>query len=182
MTVGLLPQGFYDELYPNAAKRMQTIYELLQFVNKAGYELVDPPLVEFEDTLFEGAGDALVDETFRVMDPKSHRMMGIRADMTVQVARIAATRLKADKRPIRVSYAGQVLKVKGDALYGHRQLWQTGIELVGDDTVTSEIEILDVAISALKKQGIKDICVDFTIPKLAPQSINIEFFGCFDVR
>lgn len=173
MTVGLLPQGFYDALYPSAQARMQSIYEILNHVLKAGYELVDPPLVEFEDTLFEGAGSVLIDETFRVMDPKSHRMMGIRADMTVQVARIAASRLKTEKRPLRLAYAGQVLKVKGDMLYGQRQLWQTGIELVGESSLTAENEILNLAITALQRQGVKDICVDFTMPTLAPKLLHI---------
>ena len=169
---GLLPKGFYDELAPSAQDRMQSIYALLTHVMDAGYELVDPPLVEFENTLFEGAGGALADETFRVMDPKSHAMMGIRADMTVQVARIAATRLHTQPRPLRLAYAGQVLRVKGDVLYGQRQLWQTGIELVGSDTLESEIEVLDLAIGSLGVLGVKDICVDFTIPVLAPRLLE----------
>ena len=58
-----------------------------------GYERVKPPLVEFEETLLAGAGAAMASDTFRLMDPISQRMIGVRADMTPQVARIAATRL-----------------------------------------------------------------------------------------
>ena len=58
-----------------------------------GYDRVKPPLVEFEDSLFAGPGAAMTDNTFRLMDPLSQRMMGLRADTTVQIARIAATRL-----------------------------------------------------------------------------------------
>jgi len=173
MTAGLLPNGFYDELAPHAPERMRSIHVLLNHMMDAEYQLVDPPLVEFEDTLFEGAGSALAGETFRVMDPKSHRMMGIRADMTVQIARIARTRLYAEARPLRLAYAGQVLRVKGDGLYGQRQLWQTGIELVGSDALESEMEVLELALSGLEVLGIqKDVCVDFTIPPLVPRFLE----------
>lgn len=173
MTAGLLPNGFYDELASHAKERMHSIHLLLTHMMDAGYELVDPPLLEFEDTLFEGAGSALAEETFRVMDPKSHRMMGIRADMTVQVARIARTRLHTEARPLRLAYAGQVLRVKGDGLYGQRQLWQTGMELVGSDTLESELEVLGLALASLKTLGIqKDVCVDFTIPQLVPRVLE----------
>ena len=77
-----------------------------------GYERVKPPLVEFEDRLLAGSGASMAPHTFRLMDPVSQRMMGVRADMTLQVARVAATRLKTLPRPLRLSYAGQVLRSK----------------------------------------------------------------------
>ena len=77
-----------------------------------GYQRVKPPLLEFEDSLLAGSGAAVADQTFRLMDPDSHRMMGLRADMTPQVARIAATRLAHLPRPLRLSYAGQCLRVR----------------------------------------------------------------------
>ncbi len=164
----LLPKGFYDELYPDALKRMQMVSQLLGQFIASGFELVDPPLVEFEETLLSGTGQALADETFRVMDPKSHKMMAIRADMTVQVARIAVNRLTSDPRPLKLAYAGQVLRVQGDVLYGHRQLWQVGVELVGEDSLEADTEVLALAIKALKSLGIERLCIDFTIPSLAP--------------
>src|SRR4029434_9388002 len=81
-----------------------------------GYARAEPPLVEFEETLFSGAGAAMATATFRMMDPISHRMIGVRADMTPQIARIAATRLGNAPRPLRLSYAGQVLRVKGSEI------------------------------------------------------------------
>ena len=96
-----------------------------------GYERVKPPLVEFEETLLSGAGAAMATATFRTMDPGSQRMIGVRADMTPQIARIAATRLGNAARPLRLSYAGQVLRVKGSEIRPERQIGQVGAELIG---------------------------------------------------
>lgn len=172
MSTTLLPQGFYDELYPDAAKRMNCIAVLLHHCMGQGYQLVDPPLVEFEDTLFVGSGLSLANETFRMMDPKSNRMMGIRADMTVQVARIAVSRLQNESRPLRLAYSGQVLKVQGDILSGQRQLWQAGFELVGADHATLDVEVVILAVKSLYELGIKNLCIDFTIPTLAPELLD----------
>jgi ATP phosphoribosyltransferase regulatory subunit len=70
-------------------------------------------------------------DTFRLMDPVSQRMMGLRADITPQVGRIAASRLTKAPRPIRLSYAGQVLRVKGEQMRPERQIGQAGVELIG---------------------------------------------------
>ena len=80
-----------------------------------GYERVKPPLVEFEETLLSGAGSAMASDTFRMMDPISHRMVGVRADMTPQIARIAATRLGA-----RAAAAAAQLCRPGAARHGLR--------------------------------------------------------------
>src|SRR3546814_11888566 len=86
-----------------------------------GYERVKPPLLEFEEALLTGAGTAVASQTFRLMDPVSQRMMGLRADMTPQVARIATTRLKKAPRPLRLCYGGQVLQVRGSQLRPDRK-------------------------------------------------------------
>src|SRR5260370_2361946 len=73
----------------------------------------------------------MASETFRMMDPLSHRMIGVRADMTPQVARIAATRLAHKPRPLRLSYAGQVLRVKGSEMRPERQIGHAGADFIG---------------------------------------------------
>ena len=72
-----------------------------------GYQRVKPPLLEFEDSLLAVPAPTLAEQTFRLMDPDTRRMMGVRADITPQVARIATTRLAAAPRPLRLCYAGQ---------------------------------------------------------------------------
>src|SRR5207237_10870595 len=107
----LLPTGIHDLLPPEAEAEAGIVSWLMATLAAHGYERVKPPLVEFEETLFAGAGAAMATATFRIMDPASHRMIGVRADMTPQVARIAGTRLDAAPRPLRLSYAGPVLRV-----------------------------------------------------------------------
>ena len=119
---GLLPQGLRDLLPPQAEAEAALVERLMAVLAGNGYERVEPPLVEFEDNLLSGAGAAMAKETFRLMDPVSQRMVGVRADMTPQVARIAATRLAKAPRPLRLSYAGQVLRVKGGQLNPERQI------------------------------------------------------------
>ncbi|MGA7868661.1 MAG: ATP phosphoribosyltransferase regulatory subunit, partial [Stellaceae bacterium] len=126
----LLPTGMHDLLPPEAEIEAQVVAQLMMTLAAHGYERVKPPLVEFEDTLFSGAGAAMAAATFRMMDPASHRMIGVRADMTPQIARIAATRLGDAPRPLRLSYAGQVLRVTGSEIRSERQIGQVGAELI----------------------------------------------------
>jgi ATP phosphoribosyltransferase regulatory subunit len=133
-----------------------------------GYERVKPPLVEFEENLLGGAGAAMAKETFRLMDPISQRMIGLRADMTPQVARIAMTRLKKAPRPLRLCYAGQVLRVKGTQLRPERQVGQVGAELIGSDSVAADVEAVALASEALQTLGIAGLSVDLTLPTLVP--------------
>jgi ATP phosphoribosyltransferase regulatory subunit len=137
-----------------------------------GYERVKPPLLEFEDSLLAGSGAAVAEQTFRLMDPISHRMMGLRADTTPQVARIAATRLARVTRPLRLSYAGQVLRVQGTQLAPARQIPQAGIELIGPESAAADAEVAAVAAEALAAVGILDASLDITLPRLAPALLD----------
>src|SRR5947199_8302668 len=127
----LLPAGLYDLLPPEAEIEAALTARLMGVFAAHGYQRVKPPLVEFEDTLLAGPGTAMASDTFRTMDPISHRMVGVRADMTPQVARIAATRLLHRPRPLRLSYAGQVLRVRGSAMRPEPPIGQAGAALMG---------------------------------------------------
>ncbi len=122
----LLPPGLGDALPPDAEFEAGVVARLLESFASHGYERVKPPLVEFEESLFAGAGAAMAGATFRLMDPVSQRMMGVRADITPQIARIAATRLAAAPRPLRLSYAGEVLCVAAGQLRVEREFVQVG--------------------------------------------------------
>ncbi|MCH7887834.1 MAG: ATP phosphoribosyltransferase regulatory subunit, partial [Proteobacteria bacterium] len=102
----LLPAGLRDVLPPDAEFEAGVVERLLATFAAFGYERVKPPLVEFEESLLAGVGAATASATFRLMDPASQRMMGVRADVTPQIARIATTRLKAAPRPLRLGYSG----------------------------------------------------------------------------
>ena len=164
----LLPSGLRDMLPPEAETEAAAVGTIMSVFAAHGYQRVKPPLIEFEDGLLAGAGAAMTDQTFRVMDPDTHRMMGLRADMTPQVARIAATRLAAAPRPLRLSYAGQCLRVHAAQPAPDRQVAQAGIELIGADSPAADAEIVLVAAEALAALGLARLSFDLTLPQLAP--------------
>jgi ATP phosphoribosyltransferase regulatory subunit len=164
----LLPGGIYDLLPPEAEIEAAVTARLMGVLGAYGYERVKPPLVEFEETLLSEAGAAMASDTFRMMDPISHRMIGVRADMTPQVARIAATRLAHKPRPLRLSYAGQVLRVKGSEMRPERQIGQAGAELIGASGPAADVEVIAVAGEALAALGVPHLSVDLTLPTLVP--------------
>ncbi len=166
--LALLPGGIYDLLPPEAEIEAAVTARLMGVLGAYGYERVKPPLVEFEETLLSEAGAAMASDTFRTMDPISHRMIGVRADMTPQVARIAATRLSHKPRPLRLSYAGQVLRVKGSQMRPERQIGQAGAELIGASGPAADVEVIAVAGEALAALGVPHLSVDLTLPTLVP--------------
>jgi ATP phosphoribosyltransferase regulatory subunit len=168
----LLPAGLADLLPPEAEREAALVEAMVEVFARHGYERVKPPLLEFEDSLFAGSGAALADQTFRLMDPVSQRMMGLRADTTPQVARIAATRLGRVARPLRLSYAGQVLRVRGTELAPGRQLPQAGIELIGPDLPEADAEVAAVAVEALARIGVAETTLDITLPRLSPALLD----------
>ena len=164
----LLPDGLRDSLPPAAGHEAAVHEALLATFVARGYERVDPPLVEFEDSLLDGAGDSVALSTFRLMDPVSQKMMGVRADMTTQVARIALTRLRKAPRPLRLCYGGSVLRVRGSQLQPEREFRQAGVELLGADETTADIEVILLAKDALHAAGAQRLTVDLTLPALVP--------------
>ena len=174
----LLPAGLRDVLPPDAACETQLMEGLLATFAAHGYERVAPPLVEFEESLLEGAGAAMADKTFRIMDPVSQRMMGVRPDMTLQVARIARTRLLDVPRPLRLCYGGQVLRVMGSQLRPEREFGQAGVELIGSTSENADLEVLLLAVEALGKIGLPGLSIDLTLPRLVPavcEKLGLDF-------
>ncbi len=163
---GLLPAGLADLLPPDAAREARAIDVAIERFAAFGYERVKPPLVEFEESLLGGPGAALASQTFRLMDPVSQRMMGVRPDMTVQVARIAVTRLKHEPRPLRLSYGGNVIRVRGGQLKPERQFAQVGTELLGVDSAEADAEAVLLAVDALRAVGVAALSVDLNLPTL----------------
>lgn len=162
----LLPAGFYDLLPPDARQESVAVSALLSSFESFGYEQVNPPLMEFETSLLQGRGDSLSPRTFRVMDPLSQAMMGVRSDMTMQVARIASSRLKTSPRPLRLCYAGPILHIRPEALQHERQLMQAGVELIGADSLQADAEVMMVAAEALETLGVRGISFDINLPGL----------------
>ncbi len=165
----LLPAGLHDLLPPRAAQEARTISGIMAAFEACGYEQVKPPLVEFESTLVgnrTNGGGSLAGQMFRLMDPVSQQMMAVRADITLQVARIAETRLGDSPRPLRLSYAGQILRVRGNQLRPERQFAQVGFELIGARDVSADVEVVALSADALRAAGVERPTVDLNSPAL----------------
>ena len=163
---GLLPEGLSDRLPPQAEASARLARRVLDTVATHGYERVMPPLAEFEDTLTQRLKSMRAQDLVRAVDPVSQRSLALRPDMTAQVGRIAATRLAAAPRPLRLSYAGPVIRLKANQLRPEREKLQVGAELIGSDSVSAAVEIVNVAIEALQAAGVTGITIDFTLPDL----------------
>lgn len=176
MTKSLLPSGCYDLLPPHAGHESEISYNLLSVFESFGYEQVSPPLLEYSDSLLSGRGSSLSSQIFRVMDPTAHKVMGIRTDITLQIARIATTRLNVSPRPLRLCYNGLILRMQGEQLKSDRQLHQAGIELIGAATAEADAEVILVATEALKKVGINNISIDLNLPGIVGSLLAAEKF------
>ena len=172
---GLLPAGLSDLLAPHAQMDADAVEALLSCFAQFGYQRIKPPLLEFESSLLaDGPGAALADQTFRLLDPISRRMMGLRSDMTAQIARISGTRLAGRPRPLRLAYGGEVMRVVPDVLNPERQLVQAGAEIIGRDDADGVVEIILTGVLGLQRAGIKDVTLDLGLPHLAEALIGKE--------
>ena len=138
MSAWLLPDQIADVL-PSEARQIEDLRRaLLDTARVYGYELVIPPLIEHLDTLFSGAGRDLEDQTFTLTDPASGRLLGLRADMTPQAARIAARHFP-DLPVVRLCYLGSVLRARPDSLGGSRAPRQVGCEIFGETALSADL-------------------------------------------
>ena len=155
----LLPEGI-EELLPLEAEQLETLRRnLLDLFRSWGYELVMPPLVEYIESLLSGASHDLDLKTFKITDQLTGRLMGVRADMTPQVARIDAHRLKRTT-PVRLCYLGSVLHTLPDGFARSRNPLQVGAELYGHSGIESDLEVLSLMLETLATAGVTGICLD----------------------
>ncbi|MGH8560034.1 MAG: ATP phosphoribosyltransferase regulatory subunit [Methylococcales bacterium] len=155
----LLPEGI-QEVLPDEAQRLETLRrELLDLFALWGYELVIPPFIEFLDSLLIGTGHDLELQTFKLTDQLSGRTLGVRADMTPQVARIDAHNLHRDE-PTRLCYLGTVLNALNDPLEKSRSPLQVGAELYGHAGIDSDLEIAQLMLETLAIAGIRNVHMD----------------------
>ena len=155
----LLPEGI-EELLPNEARCIEKLRRnLLDLFYTWGYDLVIPPFIEYLESLLTGVGNDLELQTFRLVDQRNGRMLGIRADMTPQVTRIDSHQLNREG-PTRLCYLGTVLRTQADDFTNARSIMQLGAELYGHSGIESDVEILSLMLAAIKTAGVDDIFVD----------------------
>jgi ATP phosphoribosyltransferase regulatory subunit len=155
----LLPEFIEDILPPEAGGIERLRRELLDYFALHGYELVMPPLLEYIDSLLTGTGHDLDLQTFKLVDQLSGRTLGVRADITPQVARIDAHLLN---RPgvTRLCYAGSVLRTLPNGTTRTREPLQIGAELYGHAGIESDVEIQRLMMGALERAGVRDAYLD----------------------
>ncbi len=155
----ILPEGI-DEILPEQAARFESMRRLLLDIYATwGYELVIPPTIDFIESLLTGTGHDLDLQTFKLVDQLSGRTLGLRADMTPQVARIDAHQLRRDV-PTRLCYIGTVLRTLPESIGDSRSPLQVGAELYGHAGVESEVEIIGLMLQTFSALEIGDIYLD----------------------
>ncbi len=169
----LLPPGFHDLLQNEAKTEMHITRVMTQLFENNGYTYVKPPLMENEHSFSEvHVGKAVAKKMFRLMDPVSKEMLGVRADITSQIVRIALTRLPEAKRPLRLCYASDALRIEATDTRPVRQFTQIGCEIFGFEGTQADTEICVIALQALQKCGIENVTIDFCLPTLVPSILN----------
>jgi len=155
----VLPQGI-EEALPEQAARLETLRrELLDMYSSWGYDLVIPPFIDHIESLLTGTGHELDLQTFKIVDQLSGRTLGIRADMTPQVARIDAHQLDRNV-PTRLCYIGTVLHTRSDCFGSSRSPLQVGAELYGHAGVESDVEILALMLNSFAVAGVEGVYLD----------------------
>lgn len=155
----MLPDGMEESL-PEQAWRAEALRRsLLDHYRASGYELILPPFLEHLDSLLTGAGADLDAVTFKLTDPASGRLLGLRSDMTPQAARIAARHF-ANVAVVRLCYLGTVLRTRPDALGGPRSPRQVGCELFGESAPSADLEVLTLMLDTLRLAGVADVHLD----------------------
>ncbi len=155
----LLPEGIEESLPEESAWLETYRRELIDMFSSWGYDQVMPPLIEYLDSLLIGPSDDLDLQTFKLTDQLTGRMMGVRADMTSQVARIDAHMLKRDA-PTRFCYMGTVLHTRPGGRDLTRSPLQVGAELYGHAGLDSDVEVICLMLEALALVGIEDVLLD----------------------
>ena len=162
----LLPEGFRDGLPDLSELEYEISSIFLDLMNLNGYMLVKPPLLEFENSLFFLTKENENINSFRVMDPLTQKYMGIRSDITMQIARLSCGTLSQSNRPLRLCYTGEILKVKNNSVNLSRQFTQIGAEIIGVEKNYCLDEVITLVIELLKKIKIKKFIFNFYMPDL----------------
>jgi len=151
----LLPSGFKDELFEQASIEHKYKNKIINLFQSNGYELVKPPLIEYANS--ENANNVFI-----IKEKKESKDFILRNDITLQVARLANSRLKNKIRPLKLCYYGEVIRKKGTILRPERQFLQVGAECIGEKSYLADVEMLDLAYQALITVGIKNVSIDLS--------------------
>ena len=151
----LLPPGFKDEIFDQASIEHKYKNLIINLFQSNGYKLIKPPMIEYADK-------KNIKNAFLIKEKKSNKGFVLRDDITLQIARIANSRLIHKNRPLKLSYYGEVIRKKGTMLRPERQFLQVGAECIGEHNYLADVEMLDLAYQALISVGIKKISIELS--------------------
>jgi ATP phosphoribosyltransferase regulatory subunit len=159
-TDAMLPKGVKDFLPLKAAKIGYLQQTLLETVSRWGFRPIIPPSLEHLHVLERGLGVGLREKTFRFDDRQSGKLVAFPPDITPQVARIVATRMREMPFPLRLCYAGRVLRHTEQQAGKDREIFQTGVELIGLESPEADAEMIAMAVECLKALGAREFTID----------------------
>ena len=155
-----LPQGVKD-FGPQQAEELRRVEEeLLEEYSRWGYKRVVTPLFEYLDTITIGLGEELKSKVMKFVDPSTGDIVALRPDITPQIGRIVATRLKGKEHPLRLCYSGRIVRFEEKGSGKEREIFQAGCELIGAKSPECDAEIIALAIKSLQKLGLKNLVLD----------------------
>ncbi len=155
-----LPSGMRDLLPEEAAERRSLSRRVLDVAALHGYALVTLPAFEFSEVLERGLGTLAPADVLRFIEPESGEVAAFRPDMTPQIARVVATRLRDRPPPVRLAYEGTVLRRRSGRARKHRQIPQVGVELAGVAGPEGDLELLGLAAATLRAAGLARFTID----------------------
>ncbi|MAA66060.1 MAG: ATP phosphoribosyltransferase regulatory subunit [Alteromonadaceae bacterium] len=167
----LLPDGVEDILPPLAGQIESLRREIMDNYQRWGYQLVIPPLIEYLESLLTGTGNDLALQTFKLTDQLTGRMMGVRADMTPQAARIDAHTLRQDG-VTRLCYAGHVLHTRPQHMLTGRTPIQAGCELFGSASAEADLEVIRLMLETMRIAGLPRVHLDLAHVAIYQQLIS----------
>jgi ATP phosphoribosyltransferase regulatory subunit len=157
-----LPAGMRDLLPVEAASRRLVARAVLERFALFGYRVVTPPAFELGEVIERGLGPLAASDVLRFVEPESGEVCVLRPDVTPQIARIVATRLRDQQAPLRLAYEGTVMRRKMGRAKKHRQIPQVGVELCGLPAAEGDLELLEVAVDAVRGAGLERFTIDLS--------------------
>ena len=163
-----LPAGMRDLLPPETIARRAIARAFLGRAELFGYEIVSPPVFEYAETIERGLGTLDPREIVRFVEPETGEVVALRPDVTPQIARLVATRLSSRPPPYRLAYDASVLRRRGGSrARTHRQIPQLGVELVGTSGPDGDLELIVLAVTALRSMGLFTFTLDIGHAEIA---------------
>ncbi|HEV8643896.1 MAG TPA: ATP phosphoribosyltransferase regulatory subunit [Methylomirabilota bacterium] len=159
-----LPKGARIYLPDEAGRKRHVEARLFDIFGRWGYREIVTPTFEFFDAIAIGTDQALQENMFKFVDRETGRMLALRADITPQIARVAATRLRDEPKPIRLCYVTNVFRYDEPQLSHYREFYQAGVELIGLDKPEAEVEVIAMTVEGLRALGLQRFQIDVGHP------------------